>query len=405
MLNKTSEIVLVAPPIETLFMRSRTSPWSTKILDNPDIIAHTTLRQKLHMRLITLFKTVPNPTTEILDSELCELLANFLDEDPHHRRLILYLPFELLPSRAPQTEHFVTSYMRCWKELLQESDVRANFVDGNILESELAPYGQKMVKKVAHLIPQLIRKGFVSEAEIAALANNTPDTTLKESIADALSTLSLSPSTENTSQTRLEITSLNELSKKIEHELKMIAMRVALDHSRNMPYARVAWEEKDKKEKLIVTCADILLDMTHARLIDTEEAISFLSRYSPDGIEHILVRWVHMGIIPEELLHTFNIELPRLGKNFSDTSRLAHEIRKFKGAILSIIQNAELEELLYPAAVFFGSRLKGYALQDADLDVAVFVKPNIPQEERPRIQKMLAELFKDKNIDGKIVEF
>ena len=193
MLNKTTEIVLVAPPIETLFMRSSGSPWSIEILENQDIIAQTTLRQRLHTKLTALFEATPNPTTEILDLEFCKLLANFLEEDPHHRRLILYLPFELIPPRTLQTEHFFTSYMRCWRELLQESDVRANFVDGNILEPELAPYGQKMVKKAAHLIPQLIRKGFISEAEIVALTNNTLDTTLKESIADALSTLSLHP--------------------------------------------------------------------------------------------------------------------------------------------------------------------------------------------------------------------
>ncbi|MBI5152984.1 MAG: nucleotidyltransferase domain-containing protein [Parcubacteria group bacterium] len=405
MVNENSEVLLSAPPIETLFARDTTSPWPEEILGDPDIIAQTRLRQQLHTFLTTLFETAPDPMIETPNIELSALLADFLDKDPHHRRLILYLPFELIPTSTLRSEHFVASYMRCWRELLKESDVRANFVDGNILEPELAPYGQRVVNKAAHLIPHLIRKGFISEAEVITLRNNTSDAILKEGIDDALSALSLPLFLDDISKTEIIPTSLDELSQKIEYEMKKIAMRRVLDDSRNMPYARVVWEEKDRKEKLVAVCADTMAHMIRMGSITTDEALSFLSRYTSSGIEHILIRWIHMGILPEERLRAFDIELPRLDARFSCTGRLAEEIRGFKESILSIIQDTEFAGLIYPVAIFFGSRLKGYAAQDADLDVAVFVKPDVPYEERLRIQRILAEIFKKKNVDGKVVEF
>ncbi len=400
--TKSSEIIITAPAIETLFTRDEKSLWPKEILNNQTLVTQTALRQKLYSALTTLFEKTPHPTTEIFDSELFDLLADFLDADPHHRRLILYLPFELIPLRTPQSERFILSYLQHWRELLAESDVRANFVDGNILEPELAPHGQRMVKKAAHLIPYLIKKGLISLSEVKEIRDNTLDAILKESIEDAISPSLL---LENTCQIKAVPLSLDELSETITYELKKIAMRAALDHSRKMPYARVVWEQKDREEKLISLCADNIAQMIRTCSITEKEGISFLLPYAHETIDHILIRWVHMGILPEEYLHTLNITLPKLDAFFLETNSLGCEIEEFRTSIQSIVTSPKCSKLLYPTAIFFGSRLKGYALKDADLDIAVFVKPDVPLEERPRIQRMLMEMFKSKKIDGKIVEF
>ena len=156
------------------------------------------------------FRAVPDPTREIavaVDSgevapdvvtDLFWQLTTFLEADASHARVILYLPFALIPPRGwgngsaeleSAADQFVHAYEKSWRALLTENDVRANFVDGNILEPEFAPDGQEMVKKAAHLIPWLAEKGVVSVHEMLALAESTSDDVLRQSIVDTFPAL------------------------------------------------------------------------------------------------------------------------------------------------------------------------------------------------------------------------
>ena len=475
MSEKTSSVVLIEPAMETLFARSKESLWPLEILDDPDLIVQAEMRQKLHAKLNTLFQQMSDPVTEVTVAvhmgevrprsiaELYDLLTAFLDVDPHHRRLVLYLPFELIPSkkwRPPfeklriSSDRFVRSYMKHWRELLGETDVRANFADGNILEKELAPYGQPLVRKAAHLIPQLVKKGLVSVAEVTALMDGATSDVLKDSIANALATLT--PTTAKiVCEAKKEFGRdwLKNLPKEIAFELKKLDMREALDISRNMPPARITWERRNNEDVLIGVYAERIAETIIAEqsqwknlpplLYDNSPTITWLAVIRGvrmavekltgsdlakarhvcvnfmlciqknwrddlqiwDELETVLSYWIHLGIIAEADFLRFGFEIPKLDAEFSKTGPLVMEIAEFKGAIESIAQNPELSRLLYPAAIFFGSRLKNYAKRNADLDAAIFVRPGVPEKERAKIRHILAQLFSSKNVGGKVVEF
>ncbi|MDP3696407.1 MAG: hypothetical protein Q8R55_00035, partial [Candidatus Taylorbacteria bacterium] len=281
-------LVTIQPAIESLLaIGTENSFWPTELQNNPVIIARAGTRRNLFTKLDYLFRKIPQATIEITEAvdsgktdpetiaEIYELLADFLDADPCHKRLILYLPFELIPNKtwkppsdklATSINRFVNSYMACWHELLKENDVRANFSDGNILEPELSPNGQNMVCKAAHLIPKLVQKGFISTTEVRGLISNCSSKICKESIVDTLPVLanmSFVYYGQNDQQNiiRKEVKeSTDDWFRKLpynsEFELKKIEMRSALDQSRGIPKLRVAWERQERENTLIEKYAD-----------------------------------------------------------------------------------------------------------------------------------------------------
>src|SRR3989338_9134161 len=75
---------------------------------------------------------------------------------------------------------------KAWRGLLQTHDVRANFVDGDVLEAEQRKDDLPRVVKAAHLIPVLVQKGLSKAGYAISLMNNTEDPVLKQSIGEAL---------------------------------------------------------------------------------------------------------------------------------------------------------------------------------------------------------------------------
>ncbi|MBI4118491.1 MAG: hypothetical protein HY455_03085 [Parcubacteria group bacterium] len=472
MAEPSPKTVLIGPAVETLFARSVESPWPQDILNDPDLVLHSELRQKLCTALDTLYKQLPDSRMDIAAAiemrivgadavaELYRLLTEFLDIDPNHRRLVLYLPFELLPHAGwnpasnllrTSAKLFVDSYMRSWRELLEETHVRANFDDGNILEPALAPNGQPRVSKAAHLIPQLMRKGLISPDEVTALKDSTSSDILKESIVEALS--ALEPVLKATAKKEPDhLTSLKGLPDAIAFDLKKLDMREALDRSRGMPGARVTWERSDREDALISNYAtriaeafsrnsivweDLAKLLSHTNkvicltamrgvrlaveaLADTERerALGLCVKFGAhirvdmpnvsdfsDELESLLAHWAHLGFVTEGDLQKFGFALPRLDAPFSGAGALASDLRTFDNVTSRIASDPELSRLFYPVAIFFGSRLKGYAKKNADLDAAVFVRPGVLESELGKVRRVLGELFTGRNIDGKVVQF
>jgi hypothetical protein len=471
------QIVLVPPPAETLpTAGSKDSFWPKSLANDDSFIAQATLRQNILKNLNLLFKELPLATTEVtaavdagkatseVVAELYELLAIFFESDPQHKRLILYLPFELLPPKAwsPRSpacakakDQFIAAYLKRWHELLEENDVRANFVDGNILEKELSPNGQPKVKKAAHLIPLLLKKGYISEAEVQALADNNADEILKDSITDALSliTIAVPPQIKKVVTSKQARAWLSELGNELAFEIKKIEIREALDTSRNLPKARVAWERLDREDSLVTKFALHLTErLTDSSLVPEDlkkflainkekvsclvalrgigqaleetwkvssaEAIKMAAEYemafyaiwtsdlpsAKDELSSILSRLAHLNVLTENQLAKFDVRKPELATSYP-TSVIQAELGDFITPIKTLSSDPELSRFIYPVVLFFGSRLKGYAKSNADLDAAMFVRPGVPFGERPQIQKRLREIFPSKKIDGKIVEF
>lgn len=469
------DIVLVEPAIETLFVRSKESLWPSSILDDPELAQEVGMRQKLYASLKALFANIPQPGMAIdtaVDAgrvlaqdvyEVCVLLTTLLESNPNARRILLYLPFALIPDAkwaersdalAQAFATFSGPYMRHWKLLLEQVDVRANFVNGDILEPELAPNGQPLVHKAAHLIPMLVERGLLTIDAVQQMHDSSSTDTLEESIADALSVLlpnpSVAPKKSNTAQT---ISSLDQLTTIINNGLRQIEMREALDLSRSMPTGRVAWEKINNTEKLIASTAEtaaayimknrtswsslqfsinprtmdlVRLSVVRAiriaavTLIETDRSYAlylasnlFSSLDASDGlapqlgdeIETALGHLLQHGLATDGDYQKFGRRQPRLDAPFDKGSDLAGDLRGFEAEVQTLRSDPSFARLFYPVILFFGSRLKGYAKRNADLDAAVFIRPGIDPSERPLIREKLLELFPSKKIDGKVVEF
>lgn len=463
-----SEITLFNPAVETLLTQDPTSAWPKNVLNHPELTAQVTLRNQLLEKLSAFFAQFSNPEVEVTSiiqdgviplsavSEVYDLLARFLESDSYNKRLVLYFPFELLPSKSsglilpPAVTRFIEVYMKSWRILLEQTDVRANFADGNILEPELAPQGQPLVRKAAHLIPILVRKGLLSAAELSQIKENA-DGLLYKSIADALLTIQGCSSRNNTQISAKYKWHLS-MQDEVETELRKIDMRFELDLARGLPPARVAWEQRNKREVFANKYAESLssyllcnqstindlyrilaptssvyvrlialraLGVLGEQLVKTNRSNAVemweqLRQLYPssldipelqDEIISILARWSAIGITTENDIQLLGLTVPRLDAGFSPSSRLATEVREYTSTLIELTDNPEYNKLIYPVAIFFGSKFKGYAKADADLDVAVFVRPGVSEEKRQKVRSIISSAFDKGSVGGKVVEF
>lgn len=202
---------LVVPAIESLLAPSKEkNAWPREVRDNEGLRQQAEERQVLCKHLDTIYSHVPRADMELSDAVASDLideknvahtyesLSNLLEKDTDAARLALYMPFEMLPARTwkPRSEvlqkaadRFAQAYMRRWRELLQVRDVRANFVDGDVLEVSQRTQDLPRVVKAAHLLPKLVEKQFISSREVIDLMAHSPMDTLRDSIADAISVL------------------------------------------------------------------------------------------------------------------------------------------------------------------------------------------------------------------------
>ncbi|MBQ1373642.1 hypothetical protein IIY66_02450 [Candidatus Saccharibacteria bacterium] len=102
-----------------------------------------------------------------------------------YRRILLYLPFEILQSASAK---FKATYMAAWYSLLGVYDVRENFFEGDVFEVDARPNGKvERVVKCAHLTPWLIKYNFLSIDELMKIIQeHHDDVILLRSFKDTL---------------------------------------------------------------------------------------------------------------------------------------------------------------------------------------------------------------------------
>ena len=83
-------------------------------------------------------------------------------------RLALYIPFEELRD-APDS--FRKEYLRAWRECCRYLDVRESFNVGDIYEQSASEGEPERVVKAYHLLPWLIRWGYLSEQDLVELVD------------------------------------------------------------------------------------------------------------------------------------------------------------------------------------------------------------------------------------------
>ncbi len=355
----------VASAAESLLhVRDKATSWPEEIKQNKQLEKEIVLRNEAIRNINSLFTHIPRVDMDIVEAldtgltdeaevtEIYKSLTAFIASDEYNKRFVLYFPFELIPSTTwePKSEklqsaveEFTHTYLEKWNNLLNINDVRANFVDGDVLESELRTEPLARVTKAAHLLPKLVEKGLITLPEIISLIEDNPGNTLQKSIVDTLPVL-----------VDMEFLSLHEMENILQSNYLTLPQKTKKEiPGDKVTGARLKWlSEKDKA-------------------VDME-----------DGLADII------------------------DKPFEEKqSSLKKEQKILTSAIRSIESNPELSRVLYPASILFGSKVKGYGAVDADMDVAVFIKPNSTAEDVEHAKTLLTETLPDEHIKGKIVEF
>lgn len=349
------------PAIESfLDIASAAEVWPENVARDENFLEQVEKRKELVENLNEVFDRLPRPDISfqaaIEESLVAEnqvkkaydSLTDLLKSGDDYRRIVLYLPFEMLPDKEwkpgkelkKSADGFRKSYMDAWHGLLQAHDVRANFVDGDVLETHLRQEDLPRVVKAAHLIPMLVQKGFVQAKDAISLMDETDDPVLKQSIGEAL------------------------------YVMADIGLIPESKLPKNLPIKKHAEGSEvvtEKREKWLM----------EKKIQESAQPLT------------------------EPSVEASRLSVP-FSKNLESMSPEIAEIQQMARAVES---NPELSQFIYPAALVFGSRLKGYGGPDADIDLAVFVKPGTNFSQREKLQALLRQNFQHEKIGNEIVEF
>lgn len=208
MIENRRKTVLIPPAVELLLNIDQiNSLWPDQIKTNSQLRLQAKTRCDLAKQLDDLFSALPRADMDVLEAinrqlinvndvaKMYERLSDFLEGEIVGNRLLLYLPFELIPDNAWSFEsaelaqalkRFSEVYLEKWHELLSHHDLRANFVDGDILEPELRTGPLEKVCKAAHLAPILVDKKLIGQLDIISIIEKSADKVLRNSLADAM---------------------------------------------------------------------------------------------------------------------------------------------------------------------------------------------------------------------------
>jgi hypothetical protein len=258
-------------------------------------------------------------------------LATFMQTDRNNARILLYLPFELLPDMQSPSDSsqyeaakqtFGLVYKQSWKTLLSESDIRANFVDGDVGEPGMGDLPR--VRKAAHLLAGLLTKGILTSEDIfeelahseeeelvlsliegLAIAHDYHllDENTRLKIRDYIRRKTLNPQLETVFQHPSTLPndekgnesgmSLGKITKTLEEKLAKIEKNYAPDsaYSKQVSEKRIIWEKGVKIDKAIAQAANNLLILyTHGE-ITIADIIKFIEQpetaYSTAGLKSI----------------------------------------------------------------------------------------------------------------------
>ena len=103
-------------------------------------------------------------------------------------RLALYLPIDWL-DKAPG--HFMSAYLNHWQRCWYMQDARENFNLGDIYEPEARIGELEYVVKAMHLLPELVRIGYLDDDDIIRIVKHVrhDDPLICHSLLDAISVL------------------------------------------------------------------------------------------------------------------------------------------------------------------------------------------------------------------------
>lgn len=434
--------VCAPPPIESLLDKSSgPSFWPEQLLSQPDFNRQIESQQNLLRQIGQIFAALPlhltladglaqGLVTETEVEVLSNLLAFQLESDEVQKRLSLYLPFELLSpitrssmSVRLASAKFQMAYRSAWESQLSQHEVRANYVDGDVLEPELLIGDHPRVVKAAHLIPSLLQVGCLTVEDILDYEQKSTDTLLKSSINAATIVAA-----------DLGLLKLDMVTSAFHTEHDSPVQATGMTENRARWLASVA-EMKARKEKTtsialllqngshvseLVSDQELVVAIESVRLAALQNAPVYhyhrewlrtltgreLAPSARDSLTKLCAHLHKQGLVGEDDLKQWDIVLPHLGGPFYPNR---HRLQPTVAEILSMCKQAaehpRLSQLVYPVALILGSRVKGYGLTEADCDIAVFVRPGVNREEREYLEQELAKVYAHQRFDGDVKLF
>lgn len=409
---ESPRVQVLRPAVESLLDADGDSLWPDEVRKSPELRVQAESRRKLSSKLDLLLNKIPSPTMEIskameggfvdpkILAETYDELSNFLESEPENNRLLLYLPFELIPREDWQinnqelresVKRFSKNYLEHWNKLIKEHNFRANFSDGDIPELEVSTSPLPEVSKAAHLIPALVGKKIISLEDVIQLIENSRDEILRESIADVFPVLA-----------DLGLLSENDLGKMAESEdnlvrnsaiivnsekdgerkgeegelkekpavhrdaewLKSFLLRAKVDNDKvesdnkskqgKIPLRRINWETKRDKERMIEKNANevatALIQGTLSPLNLNEIAISpndpIPSLIIVNGLREVVEILAKNGDLEKakEIYLKFQTSVDELRKEKNDEIQESLERTWFRLASLGVIDEKQLEQ-------------------------------------------------------------
>lgn len=490
------KLTLYIPAVEWFLSKSNLAGvWPKNVAVGEEFLKQIEARQTLRECYEELAALIPcgMSVEEAVEKDLIgikkaeriySLFADLL-ADCDYQRIVLYLPFELLPSNnwrpggglERALEQFRRAYVGAWHNLLTFHDVAANFRDGDIIEVSTRSKEPARTVKAAHLAPMLINAGLITSGDLVSILEQSRDAVLKNSLAEGLvvansmgllayeEILAMEESGDRFVQSVAFALQLSQNSQSPEANQKVAAINlknlgfdlkreyrlIELEDFGSVTAKRRAWLILQNKQalnkKAALAVKDALLsehfdlnvlrayasgapkavliegireaiefqahtDINRARQIFTCLEPVLESLWDKDDQEatkallKTLRRLANLGIADKAALKKFGITHADLSGPFSNNLGLiAGEIAKLKTALAAIAADEEISKLVYPVILAYGSRVKGYGAENADIDLAVFVKPDTDYNQRPQIQALLKKNLKVNDIDGQPVEF
>lgn len=413
-------------------------------------------------------------TTRQVEAAYAALSAILSDSD--YERLVLYLPFELLPSPSWQPhddyllqeiEKFKSAYLRAWQHLLNIEDVRANFVDGDVLETHLRVADVPRVVKAAHLIPSLIKHGLLSVDEIIDLYLGIDDSVLKQSIAESLLVLAdmgsvyadavqrcgitYNPIDETKATLEGATTPAASIAVEYEKMLTLLATPLDLEVTEN----RKLWLERKRFDDSVSALARQIGHILTQNVLQHDELVSVLPFLTDSVAAHVYIESVRqaleqlcikkrgsnvglfmqyasdiqallqsddpsvverakkclrhankLGYITDQSLMELGITTSDLAGSVVENLALMPEIiEAVEDLARQIAADPRLSTFMLPVLSLGGSRLKGYGEQTSDIDLCIFIKPGVSYTAREEIRSIIRNFFASHGMDEHPIEF
>lgn len=402
-------------------------------------IEHRRVLSKAIRKILDLLEPCQEISTLIFEKQASELdIENFYIAlgdllSGEYRRLLLYLPFELLPSLKMAVEsegaesairRFIGIYREAWFSLLGELDVRANFVDGDVMEVEYREGDLPRVPKVLHLAPGLLEKGILLRSEVDELATCDGEIGMCAKQMLELSELRTCEAENNTSISVPDV---------------LAKLRVDILRAEQAVYdaptpRRCVWLKDKATNKIISECVGVLTNADlgngfreilgmftdpdwYVRRVCLDAAVSIVVANS--DIKKYIQLLKSLELAAASL--GMDDDLKRAYRQIYEAEAISERFMSARGIPVGVIDGSYLENLvnmvdvteranimlghiaedellsehLYPVALLYGSRVKGYGVDGSDQDVAILIRPQTPQSERDQIRDRLKHHMND----------